>query len=218
MSLKLHLQISGPLENNVIILQDEASGDGMLFDPSFDPEKVLEFVETENMRITTILFTHGHFDHFAGLAFLLTSLEPTPRVALHPADLPLWRQGGGSVQFRIPIEFPADPDLFLEHGQNLRLGKHEIEVRHTPGHSAGSVIFHIPAIQSAIVGDLIFYRGVGRTDLDGASFSALKNSIETQIFTLPSATILIPGHGPNTSVADEMRYNPYVGAGAQRPL
>jgi glyoxylase-like metal-dependent hydrolase (beta-lactamase superfamily II) len=215
MALKLHLQISGPLENNVIILHDEDVGEGMLFDPSFDPDKVLSVVDSQKISITTILFTHGHFDHFAGLAFLLTTLNPTPRVALHPGDLDLWRQGGGSVQFRIPIQSPTDPDLLLEHEQNLSLGKYEIEVRHTPGHSPGSVIFHIPAIQTAIVGDLIFRRGVGRTDLNGGSFSELRNSIETQVYTLSPDTILIPGHGPNTTVADEMRYNPYVGIEAQ---
>jgi glyoxylase-like metal-dependent hydrolase (beta-lactamase superfamily II) len=215
MSLKLRLQISGPLENNVIILQDEDSGEGMLFDPSFDPGKVLSVIENDKISITTILFTHGHFDHFAGLAFLLTSLKTAPRIALHPGDFDLWQQGGGSIQFRIPIEFPANPDLQLEHGQRLTLGKHEVEVRHTPGHSPGSVIFHIPVIQTAIVGDLIFHHGGGRTDLDGGSFAALKKSIETQVFTLPPGTILIPGHGPNTSVAEEMRYNPYVGAGVR---
>jgi len=213
MSLKLHLLNSGPLENNVIILQDEESWEGIIFDPSFDPDEVLSVVEKEQINITSLLFTHGHFDHFAGLAYLLANIKPEPRVGLHPADLELWRQGGGSVQFRIPIELPADPDLMLEHGQRLSLGKHVIEVRHTPGHSPGSVIFHIPAITTAIVGDLIFRQGVGRTDLDGGSFPALKNSIENQVYTLPPETILIPGHGPQTSVADEMRYNPYVGAG-----
>lgn len=215
MSLKLHLQISGPLENNVIILQDEDSGEGILFDPSFEPGRLLPIIKSHQVSISTILFTHGHFDHFAGLAYLLTALKPTPKVAVHPGDLDLWRQGGGSVQFRIPIEFPADPDLLLEHGQKLSLRKHEIEVRHTPGHSPGSVIFHFPEIQTAIVGDLIFYRGVGRTDLDGGNFAALKYSIETQVFTLPPDTILIPGHGRNTTVADEMRYNPYVGTAAR---
>jgi glyoxylase-like metal-dependent hydrolase (beta-lactamase superfamily II) len=213
-SLKLHLQISGPLENNVIILQDETSGEGILFDPSFDLHDTLEIIDTEKITITSILFTHGHFDHFAGLTYLLTRLDSAPRVGLHPSDLPLWRQGGGASQFRIPIEPPAEPNLLLEHGQRLRIGIHTLEVRHTPGHSPGSVIFYIPAIQTAIVGDLIFYRGVGRTDLDGGSFESLRHSIETQVFTLPADTILVPGHGRNTSVTEEMRYNPYVGASA----
>jgi len=210
MSIKVHLLSSGPLENNVIILEDEETREGIIFDPSFSPEETLSLVENEKIRISSILFTHGHFDHFAGLSYLLAKIYPTPRVGLHAADLKLWREGGGSVQFRIPIDLPTDPDFLLEHGQQLPLGKDTIEVRHTPGHSPGSVIFHIPSIKTAIVGDLIFRHGVGRTDLDGGSFADLKNSIETQVFTLPAETILIPGHGPKTTVAEEMRSNPYV--------
>lgn len=216
MPLKLRLLVSGPLENNVILLQDEASKMGIIVDPSFDPGELLTVIKNEGISINRILFTHGHFDHFAGLAYLMSRLELAPQVGLHPADLPLWRQGGGSVQFRIPLELPPDPDFLLENGQTLMLGQYSIKVRHTPGHSPGSVIFHVPSIHTAIVGDLIFYRGVGRIDLDGGSFKALRNSIETQVFTLAPETILIPGHGPNTTVADEMRHNPYVGSGEQR--
>lgn len=212
MPIKVHLLSSGPLENNVIIIEDEETHEGIIFDPSFYPEDVLAIVEKEGIGISSILFTHGHFDHFAGLTYLLAKIYPTPRVGLHAADLNLWREGGGSVQFRIPVDLPTDPDFLLEHGQQLPLGNHVIEVRHTPGHSPGSVIFHIPTIKTAIVGDLIFRYGVGRTDLDGGSFAALKNSIETQVFTLPSDTTLIPGHGPETTVAEEMRNNPYVGS------
>jgi glyoxylase-like metal-dependent hydrolase (beta-lactamase superfamily II) len=175
-------------------------------------EEVLTLVEKEKLKISKILFTHGHFDHFAGLAFLFANLKPTPLVGLHPGDLPLWRQGGGSVQFRIPIDVPGDPDLLLEHGQKLSLGEYSLVVRHTPGHSPGSVIFHIPSIKTAVVGDLIFRHSVGRTDLDGGNFQTLKNSIETQVFTLPKETILIPGHGPMTSVEEEIRHNPFIGA------
>lgn len=211
MPLKLDLLNSGPLDNNVILLQDEESKEAIIFDPSFEPNPLLSVVNNENLLVTSILFTHGHFDHFAGLAYLLAKLKPTPRVGLHHADLQLWREGGGSVKFRVPIELPSDPDLLLEHGQVLSLGNQMIEVRHTPGHSPGSVIFYIPVIKTAVVGDLIFQQGVGRTDLDGGDFSILRKSIETQVFTLPPETTLIPGHGPETSVAEEMRYNPFVG-------
>lgn len=211
MPLKLDLLNSGPLDNNVILLQDEESKEAIIFDPSFEPNPLLSVVNNENLLVTSILFTHGHFDHFAGLAYLLAKLKPTPRVGLHHADLQLWREGGGSVKFRVPIDLPSDPDLLLEHGQVLSLGNQMIEVRHTPGHSPGSVIFYIPVIKTAVVGDLIFQQGVGRTDLDGGNFSVLRKSIETQVFTLPPETIIIPGHGPETSVAEEMRYNPFVG-------
>ncbi len=215
MTLKLQLLNSGPLDNNVILLFDEDSKQGVIFDPSFDPDQMLRVVTDHKIAVDSILFTHGHFDHFVGLAYLLTKLSPAPKVGLHKGDLKIWQEGGGSVHFRIPIDLPPDPDLLLEHGQKIPIGKFEIEVRHTPGHSPGSVIFYIPSLSTAVVGDLIFRQGIGRTDLDGGSYPELVNSISTQVFSLPAQTVLIPGHGLNTTVADEQKYNPYVGSGAK---
>ena len=212
MTLKLQLVNTGPLDNNMILLFDEESKQGVIFDPSFDPDQMLQVVTDQKIAVDSILFTHGHFDHFAGLAYLLAKLTPTPKVGLHKSDLKIWQEGGGSVHFRIPIDLPPDPDLMLEHGQKIPIGKFEIQVRHTPGHSPGSVIFYIPSLSTAVVGDLIFKQGIGRTDLDGGSFPELVNSISTQVFSLPAQTVLIPGHGPNTTVADEQKYNPYVGS------
>lgn len=201
----------GPIDNNVILLLDEETRKAILFDPSFDPETVLNFIQKRKLKVDAILFTHGHFDHFAGLNYLLATLNPVPKIGLHPGDLKIWREGGGSVQFRFPIALPAEPDLQLEHLQIIKLGEHEIEVRHTPGHSPGSVIFSIPSINTAIAGDLIFKQGIGRTDLEGGNSRLLIHSIESQVFTLPPQTILVPGHGSSTTVADEKEFNPYVG-------
>ncbi len=211
MSLQLKILCSGPMGNNVVILFDEATRCSIIIDPSFDPEDVLTFVNENSLTVEMILFTHGHFDHFAGLSFLLANLVPIPKVGLHEDDLALWRMGGGSVQFRIPIELPADPNVYLAGDQTIELGNDLITVSHTPGHSPGSVTFYIESLNTAVVGDLIFFQGIGRTDLDGGSFEELKNSIETHVFSLPAETTLIPGHGPLTSVESEMRLNPYVG-------
>jgi glyoxylase-like metal-dependent hydrolase (beta-lactamase superfamily II) len=210
MSLQIKEFCSSPLENNVILLFDDA-GESILFDPSFGIEDVYEFIKNENLTVGKILFTHGHFDHFAGLAFLLSKISLAPQVGLHAADLEIWREGGGSRYFRMPMNPPCDPDLFLENGQQIALGESKIEVRHTPGHSPGSVTFYIPALQTALVGDLLFHRGIGRTDLEGGDFQTLKNSVQTQIFTLPADTVLIPGHGPHTTVKEEMENNPFIG-------
>ncbi len=215
MSLKIQVFNSGPIDNNVILLCDEETKQGIIFDPSFDPDLVLKVINDQKISVGTILFTHGHFDHFAGLAYLLTKLTPPPKVGLHRGDLKIWQEGGGSIQFRIPIDLPPDPDLMLEHGQQVRIGEQYIEVRHTPGHSPGSVIFYIPSINTAVVGDLIFKQGIGRTDLEGGSYPELANSITTQVYSLPAETILIPGHGPETTVGDEQKYNPYVGKNAR---
>lgn len=214
MSLRLKEYCAGPLQNNAIVIYEDTSKECIIFDPSFGVESVYDFIQTEQLRVIEILFTHGHFDHFAGLAFLLSKISPCPLVGLHSADLVLWRDGGGSRQFRISIQTPGDPDFLLEHAQKISLGKSEIEVRHTPGHSPGSVIFYIPDLKTAVVGDLIFHNSIGRTDLDGGSFKALKQSVQTQVFTLPEDTVLVPGHGPETTVAYEMNHNPFVGINA----
>ena len=211
MSLSTEVLISGPLENNTVIVFDDVSRHAVVIDPSFDSQDVVNLINYRKLITDSILFTHAHFDHFAGLSYLLSNLAPTPQVGLHAADLELWRSGGGSVQFRMPIDLPADPDYFFVDGQDLDLSGYPIQVRHTPGHSEGSVIFYIPALKTAVVGDLIFKQGVGRTDLEGGSFAKLQHSIETCVFTLPSETILIPGHGPSTTVENEMQHNPYVG-------
>ncbi len=211
MSLQIDVLCSGPLENNVIILHDDLSRHAVVIDPSFEPEDVLAIVREKKLTVDSILFTHGHFDHFAGLSYLLANLVPSPKIGLHEADLELWRGGGGSVQFRMQIAIPSDPDFFLVEGHDLELNNAKIQVRHTPGHSPGSVIFYIENLKTAVVGDLIFKQGVGRTDLDGGSFTTLQHSIETRVFTLPPETILVPGHGPSTTVGMEMKLNPYVG-------
>ena len=208
--MQLDILCSGPLKNNVIVLHDGVSRDALVIDPSFEPEQVLEFVNRRNLVVRSLLFTHGHCDHFAGLSYLLANLTPRPSVGLHQDDLDWWRDGGGAAQWRLKIDTPDDPDFFLSEGEDLELGGETIQVRHTPGHSPGSVIFYLPALNTALVGDLIFRQGVGRTDLTGGSFQVLRNSIETKIYTLPPETVLIPGHGPSTTVAQEKKLNPYV--------
>jgi glyoxylase-like metal-dependent hydrolase (beta-lactamase superfamily II) len=98
----------------------------------------------------------------------------------------------------------------VTHGDKLPLGKSVFEVRHVPGHSSGSVIYYCQEIHSAFVGDLIFYHSVGRTDLEDGDGAKLVQSIQSQILTLPNDTILYPGHGPATTVAEEVKNNPYI--------
>lgn len=190
---------------------DDSTKECILIDPSFGIEDIFHFIVKESLTIKAVLFTHGHFDHFAGLAYILSKLPEAPKIGLHANDLAIWRDGGGSRQFRALIEPPCDPNWLVEHGQKLLLGNSEIEIRLTPGHSPGSVIYYIPDLKTALVGDLIFHQSIGRTDLDGGSFLALKESVQNQVFTLPFDTTLIPGHGPDTTVAEEMEYNPFVG-------
>ncbi len=210
MSLQIKVFQTGQLGNNVCLLYEETSRKAIVFDPSYEPQVVLTFIQENILMVESILLTHGHFDHFAGAAFLLSNLGNSPRLGMHAGDLDLLRDGGGSKEFHMPVFLPRDPDFFVSHGQALMFEQHAIQVISTPGHTQGSVVYYVPELETVICGDLIFYHSVGRTDLYSSSPSALVESIRTKIFTLPSQTRLIPGHGPLTSVAEEIANNPYV--------
>lgn len=210
MTLHLELITTGQLGNNVCVLFDETSKKAVVIDPSFEPQPVLQFIQENQLEVESIWLTHGHFDHFAGIEFLNAHLQERPKLGLHNDDLDLLRDGGGSKYFHFPIPIPEDPDLYFEDGQELFLGTSSIQVRHAPGHSQGSVIFYIAGLSTAICGDVIFYHGVGRTDLAGGNHQTLVASIRNQVLTLPPKTRLIPGHGEETSVEEEMLNNPFL--------
>jgi hydroxyacylglutathione hydrolase len=200
----------GPLANNTYITADPQTRRADVIDPSFEPEVILQKAAQAGLQIEAVWLTHAHFDHIAGTAGLLAGLMPVPPVGLHPADLPLWRENGGARMFGYSIDAGPLPTLLLEHGQILSLGSSQVEVRHTPGHSPGHVVFYAAAVGVVFCGDLIFRRSVGRTDLPGSSTAQLAESIRSQIYTLPPEVRLLPGHGPETSVGEELADNPYV--------
>lgn len=210
MPLEIVPFVLGPMENNTYLLADSESGQAVVIDPSFDSQILLDEVARRSWKLQAVWLTHAHFDHIAGVRLITSSAEPTLPVGLHPYDLPLWRDGGGARMFGIDVEAGVEPALNFSHGQSLQLGSHSIEVRHAPGHTPGHVIFYLPENGAALVGDVIFFRGIGRTDLPGGSLRELLQSIRAQVMTLPPETILFSGHGAKTSVADEQRENPFL--------
>lgn len=209
MALYVTTFILGPLENNTYLLADPETKKAVVIDPSFDSERVLETIDRLKFELTEIWLTHAHFDHLAG-ATIAYRFTPPLKTGLHPDDLPLWKQAGGAVNWGIHVEPGPEPEILFCHGQKIRFGNSIIEVRHVPGHTPGHVMFYLPTEKLAFVGDVIFYRGIGRTDLSGGNFKQLINSIQTQIFTLPPDTTLLSGHGPETTVAEERANNPFL--------
>jgi glyoxylase-like metal-dependent hydrolase (beta-lactamase superfamily II) len=199
----------GPMENNTYLLADTDAAQAVVIDPSFDSEFVLETVKRQGWSLSAIWLTHAHFDHIAGVETIQAAFPNPLPVGLHPQDLPLWREGGGARLFGMQVEPGADPSIEFEHGQVLEIGQEKVEVRHTPGHTPGHVIFYASQAGAAIVGDLVFYHGIGRTDMPGGSQDMLINSIRSQILTLPQRTRILSGHGQETSIEEEMRGNPF---------
>jgi hydroxyacylglutathione hydrolase len=210
MALEIITLQLGVMENNTYLIADSESGSAAVIDPSFESEAVLKTVDQRSWKLTEIWLTHAHFDHIAGVSLIASRFQPPLPAALHPDDLEVWRAGGGAFLFGMKMEPGPEPQIALAHGQVLRLGSQTLEVRHTPGHSPGHVVFYSASSSAVLCGDLIFNRGVGRTDLPGASHSLLLHSIRNQIFTLPPETRLLPGHGPESTIKAEMEENPFL--------
>lgn len=194
----------GPLETNCHVLDHQ--GRALAVDPGGDPAEVLDFLRAEKLTLEHILITHLHFDHIYGCARLA---EATGAPVLAPAadayllDTELGR--GGVYGFPVVEPFASSPAPL---GEASFLGL-ECRCLPTPGHTPGSITFYFPQAGAAFVGDLIFYRSVGRTDFPGGSSAQLKKSVQEQIFTLPPETTLYSGHGMETNVADERTHNPF---------
>jgi hydroxyacylglutathione hydrolase len=209
--LDLITLILGPVSTNCYILADSNTKEAVVIDPAWDGQKIFVEAQKKGWRISQLWYTHAHFDHFGGAADLSKALNPAPLIALHPLDLDLWRNQGGAPNFGLQMDPGPEPTVDLAHGQILRLGKMEFEVRHTPGHTPGHVVFYCARESALFCGDLIFHNSVGRTDLPGGDWETLLGSITEQVFSLPDDTHLLSGHGEKSTVGEEKKGNPFVG-------
>ena len=198
---------NGVYQENCYILADPETGDAVIIDPGEDSDLFLRRVETEAFTLRAVWLTHAHLDHILGVKDVIE--RSGAPLYMHPADRPLYdgiAEQGAWLGVQAPQ--PPPPDHDLAHGDALQLGGLELEVRHVPGHSPGSVAFVGHGV--AIVGDAIFAGSVGRVDLPGGDGGTLLASIRDQLMTLPDETIVYSGHGPETTIGAERRMNPFV--------
>lgn len=200
----------GQIQNNTFLLIDQESKNTIIIDPASGIESAITFLQENNLSLKAIWITHAHFDHIAGVYQLLHTFGTKTPLFLHPDDLPLWNAGGGARDFGFDFDPRAEPTDFFHHGQVLEFAGSSIEVRHTPGHTPGHVILYWEDEHTAFCGDLVFYHGVGRTDMSYSNQKDLLTSIRENVFTLPDDTALLCGHGPSTSVGEEKRENPFL--------
>ncbi len=206
----------GPFACNCTLLGDRTTGQGILIDPGWDAHLILERVRGLDLTIVAAVHTHAHIDHI-NATFGVHEALGSPAV-LHEADLFLYEgieeQAAMLLQWGLPVEtfVPPEPGRLVGQGDLVGSGRFEMEVIHTPGHTPGSLSFHLATVERPLLfsGDTLFQQGVGRTDLAGGDFGALKDSIRSKLFGLPPDTLVIPGHGPNTTIGEERSGNPFV--------
>lgn len=197
----------GLIQTNCYVVGCEETREGVVIDPGGHPERILAQVEQHGLSIKYVLNTHAHFDHTeANGAIIVATGAP---LAIHPLERPLLEAAGGAALFGMSANTSPTPDLALNDGDELAVGRLRFRVLHTPGHTPGHVCFYEPEEGVVFDGDLLFYRGVGRTDLPGGSWQQLLDSIKDVIFALPDDTVVYSGHGPVTTIGEEKRFNPW---------
>lgn len=194
----------GPLQTNCYILAGDK--EAVVIDPGGEPQAVLDHLAASDLTLTHILNTHLHFDHTYGNK----ALSDATGAPIHCCKDDLYMlesELGLGGAFGLP---PVDKYEYetIEPGEHTFAG-FDCMVFHTPGHSLGSLTYFFPAAKAAFVGDLIFYRSIGRTDFPGGDLDVLKKSVIDHIFTLPPDTLLLSGHGPETTAGDEHNHNPF---------
>jgi len=205
--------VSMPFDENTYVLYREGLASCVVVDPGLEPEKIVEVLNERNLEVAAILNTHGHSDHIAGNGTMKQLAPDAPLVIGHgDAEKLTDPQKNLSAQFGLALISPKE-DQTVQHGDTYSAAEIDFEVRETPGHSAGHVVFIVKNGARTIVlgGDVLFKQSVGRADFPDGSFAQLKKSIEEQLFTLSEDTIVLPGHGPATTVGDEIEGNPFVG-------
>jgi glyoxylase-like metal-dependent hydrolase (beta-lactamase superfamily II) len=201
----------GLASTNVYLVADTETDDAVVIDPAWSGGRIREAAENRGWQIKALWLTHAHFDHFGGAAGVVDGFDPPPPVALHDADLPLWEAKGGASLFGVDLSDPGPkPSIHLTDGQILPLGGYQFEVRHAPGHTPGHVLFYCAGENLLFSGDVIFRRSIGRADLPGGDHATLIDSIRQQVLTLPDETRILSGHGPETTVGEERRENPFL--------
>jgi len=205
--MKYEIVIVGALETNCYLVYDEETRDCAVIDPGADPEKIIATIADLELKPVVVLNTHGHVDHVGANAGIVEKYAVP--LAMHAADTDLLQVSDFiELSLLLGARNSPPPDRLLADGDEIAFGRTSLRVIHIPGHTPGSIGFVHGGVLFS--GDTLFCGGVGRTDLPGGSWKDLERSIRERILTLPEETVVLPGHGPWTTVEQERASNPVL--------
>lgn len=196
----------GPMEANCYILYNPDKKEGLIIDPGAEGSRLIKFIEQEKISIKYIINTHGHPDHI-GANRKVKEYTNAP-ILIHQYDAPMLTRSGSVLSLIFPLESSSPAaDTFVKDGDLIECAGMKLKVLHTPGHTPGGISLLLD--DSIFTGDTLFSGSVGRFDLPGGSEEVLLNSIK-KILSLDENLIIYPGHGPSTTVGEELRSNPFI--------
>ena len=199
----------GPMQTNCYVLSEEQSC--IIFDPGEEPQKIIQYIQTQKLKPLAVLLTHAHFDHIGAVDAIREQYQIPAYIHEKEAKWLMNPELNGSQKW-----FPDNP-LCQKPAEHLLSGEKEIEIGpfhflllETPGHSPGSITYYLKENGMVFSGDVLFQNSVGRTDLPGGNQTLLFKSIIDKLLTLSDDTIVCPGHGPVTTIEDEKKNNPFL--------
>jgi len=196
--------VVGPLETNCYIFADEDSKEAALIDPGGSPEAIKDYIKKNGLNLKYIINTHGHGDHIGANSYFSDT-----DVLIHKSDADFLGDPGLNLSstFGFSITAPKASRL-LSDGDRIKVGKLELEAIHTPGHTPGGICLRYQ--DTLFSGDTLFFEGVGRTDLPEGSWDQIRDSIKNKLMGLPDNCHVYPGHGPETTIGHERKYNTFL--------
>src|SRR5882757_65664 len=199
----------GPLQCNCSVIGDEATREAMVIDPGDDIEEISAILRKHNLKVKQIVITHAHIDHVGG-AMKLRAATGAP-ILLNQNDYALLRMLDVQAAW-VGMANPGtvEIDQSVNTGDTVKAGAHMANVLHTPGHTEGSICLYFAADKKLIAGDTLFAGSIGRTDLPGGSMQKILQSLHNTVLALPDETVVIPGHGPLTTIGEERQSNPFL--------
>ncbi len=197
----------GPIMANCYILGCEETREAVVIDPGDDADRILMALAEEKLTVTYLINTHGHFDHVSANRRMKEATGA--QLAIHTEDVPMLSQlSRSAASFGLSAENSPEPDRLLHDKDTVRFGNISLTVIHTPGHSRGGIALYTPG--HLFAGDTLFAGSIGRTDLPGGDYDTLIASIKQKLLVLPDDTVVYTGHGPETTLANEKRMNPFL--------
>lgn len=199
----------GPLQCNCSIIGDETTRDAMVIDPGDNIADVLAIVQKHKLQVRQIVITHAHIDHVGG-AMKLRQATGAP-ILMNQNDYALVKMLDVQAAW-LGMKSPGQVEIDRSVGDadKVEAGPLVANVIHTPGHTEGSVCVYFPAQQKLIAGDTLFAGSIGRTDLPGGSYDKIMRSLHEKVLALPDETLVVPGHGPLTTIGNERASNPFL--------
>jgi hydroxyacylglutathione hydrolase len=199
----------GPLQCNCSIIGDEQTREAIVIDPGADIDEVLTLIRKHRLQVKQIVITHAHIDHVGG-AMKLRAATGAPTL-LNQNDYALLKMLDVQAAW-IGMATPGKVEIDQSVGPAdvVKAGSLSGQVLHTPGHTEGSICLYFAAEKKLIAGDTLFAGSIGRTDLPGGSFEKILNSLHDRVLALPDETVVVPGHGPLTTIGEERESNPFL--------